>query len=172
MLVPGFTQTAASWAGVAEIVAASCDTIAVDVPARETIASTVNAIAKRGNRGVYVGYSMGGRLTLRLALDRPDVVRALVLVSSSPGIANPEERAARVAADEALAQSIARVGVNAFIDEWLAQPLFAGVPTDASGVADRKALGVREGLLELGRQLVEAHGGRKARLGILSLGWD
>jgi 2-succinyl-6-hydroxy-2,4-cyclohexadiene-1-carboxylate synthase len=140
VLVPGFTQTAASWAGVAEIVAASCDTIAVDVPARETIASTVNAIAKRGNRGVYVGYSMGGRLTLRLALDRPDVVRALVLVSSSPGIANPEERAARVAADEALAQSIARVGVNAFIDEWLAQPLFAGVPTDASGVADRKAL--------------------------------
>jgi 2-succinyl-6-hydroxy-2,4-cyclohexadiene-1-carboxylate synthase len=140
VLVPGFTQTAASWAGVAEIVAASCDTIAIDVPARETIDATVNAIAKRGNRGVYVGYSMGGRLALRLALDRPDFVRALVLVSSSPGIANPEERAARVASDEELAQSIARVGVSAFIDDWLAQPLFAGVPDGAPGVADRKAL--------------------------------
>src|SRR5262249_9460352 len=100
VLVPGFTQTAASWDGVVEIVAASCDTVAIDVPARETIAATVGAIAKRGNRGVYVGYSMGGRLALRLALDRPEVVRALVLVSSSPGIANAETRAARIASDE------------------------------------------------------------------------
>jgi 2-succinyl-6-hydroxy-2,4-cyclohexadiene-1-carboxylate synthase len=140
VLVPGFTQTAASWNDVVEIVSASCDTIALDVPARETIASTVNALAKRGNRAVYVGYSMGGRLCLRLALDRPDLVRALVLVSSSPGIGDPKARAERVASDEAVAQSIAQLGVEAFIDDWLAQPLFAGVPRDAPGVADRKAL--------------------------------
>ena len=43
----------------------------------------------------YVGYSQGGRLCLQLALDRPDVVQRLVLVSASPGIADADARAAR-----------------------------------------------------------------------------
>ena len=63
-------------------------------------------------RGIYVGYSMGGRLCLRLALDRPDLVRGLMLVSTSPGIADPTERAARVEADELLADSVERDGVR------------------------------------------------------------
>ena len=45
-------------------------------------------IGELGGAGMYVGYSMGGRLCLRLALDRPDLVRALVLVSASPGSAH------------------------------------------------------------------------------------
>jgi 2-succinyl-6-hydroxy-2,4-cyclohexadiene-1-carboxylate synthase len=136
VLIPGFTQTAASWRGVAEIVEASCEVVTGDVPRRETFASTAHALALRG-RGVYVGYSMGGRLALRLAIDRPDVVKALVLVSTSPGITDPDARAQRVASDEALARSVERDGVDAFLERWLAQPLFASVPADAPGVAER-----------------------------------
>jgi pimeloyl-ACP methyl ester carboxylesterase len=140
LLVPGFTQTASSWTRVVEVLGASCEAVPIDVPARDTIAATVNAIAKTGGHAVYVGYSMGARLCLRLALDRPELVQALVLVSGSPGIADPEARAARVASDEELARTIVRDGVDAFIDDWLARPMFAGVPSDAPGVADRKAL--------------------------------
>ena len=54
---------------------------------------TAAAIGEREGRAVYAGYSMGGRLCLRLALDRPDLVRGLVLLSASPGIADDAERA-------------------------------------------------------------------------------
>ena len=139
-LVPGFTQTAASWRDVIEIVEASCDVVAVDVPYRESFGATAAAIGLRIPRGVYVGYSMGGRLCLRLALDRPDLVRALVLVSASPGLTDARARAERVAADEALAVSVERDGVDAFLDHWLAKPMFATVPPGAPGLAERRAL--------------------------------
>jgi 2-succinyl-6-hydroxy-2,4-cyclohexadiene-1-carboxylate synthase len=87
----------------------------------------------------YVGYSMGGRLCLQLALDRPEVVERLVLVSASPGIADDADRAARRAADEHLAQSIERGGVDAFLERWVAQPLFATLPRDRAGIAERGA---------------------------------
>jgi 2-succinyl-6-hydroxy-2,4-cyclohexadiene-1-carboxylate synthase len=136
ILVPGFTQTPASWRRVQDALDASAEVVTVHVEA--TFAATAAAIGDRAGEGMYVGYSMGGRLCLQLALDRPDIVRALVLVSASPGLADPAERADRVAADEALARRVERVGTAAFLDEWLAQPMFATVPDDAPGLAERR----------------------------------
>jgi 2-succinyl-6-hydroxy-2,4-cyclohexadiene-1-carboxylate synthase len=107
---------------------------------RETFAATADAIGARGRRAIYVGYSMGGRLCLRLALDYPDLVRALVLVSTSPGIPDEAARRARIASDEDLARMVERDGVDAFLDKWLAQPMFATVPPAAAGLADRRSL--------------------------------
>jgi 2-succinyl-6-hydroxy-2,4-cyclohexadiene-1-carboxylate synthase len=140
VLIPGFTQTAASWAGAREIVDASCDVIAVEVPVRDTFAATARSIGVRGQRAIYVGYSMGGRLALRLAIDHPELVEGLVLVSMSPGIRDPNARRERVASDEALAQEVERNGTDAFLTSWLAQPLFATVPPGAPGLAERRAL--------------------------------
>jgi 2-succinyl-6-hydroxy-2,4-cyclohexadiene-1-carboxylate synthase len=140
VLVPGFTQTASSWRGAAEVLAETCEVVALEIPSRETFAATANAIGRRGRRAVYVGYSMGGRLCLRLALDRPDLVRALVLVSASPGIVDDDRRAERVASDEELARSLEQGGVDTFLARWLSQPMFASVPPDAPGLADRHAL--------------------------------
>ena len=79
-----------------------------------------------GSAGFLVlGYSMGGRVALHLALAAPERVRALVLESASPGIVNLTERAARRAADEALAARIERDGLDAFVRYWEALPLFA-----------------------------------------------
>jgi 2-succinyl-6-hydroxy-2,4-cyclohexadiene-1-carboxylate synthase len=68
---------------------------------------------------------MGARFCLHLALAGPALVERLVLVSGTAGIDDVGERAARRAADEALADGIERDGVDAFLDRWLAQPLFA-----------------------------------------------
>jgi 2-succinyl-6-hydroxy-2,4-cyclohexadiene-1-carboxylate synthase len=76
-------------------------------------------------KATVLGYSLGGRIALQLALARPERVSALVLESASPGIEDAAERRARVAADEALAASIERDGVAAFVDGWQALPLFA-----------------------------------------------
>lgn len=140
VLVPGFTQTASSWSVAADALSETCDVVVLDVPMPGTFAGTAHAIGDAGGRAVYAGYSMGGRLCLRLAIDRPDLVRALVLVSASPGIADRAERAARVETDEVLADRVEREGVDAFLAHWLAQPMFASVPADAPGLADRRRL--------------------------------
>jgi 2-succinyl-6-hydroxy-2,4-cyclohexadiene-1-carboxylate synthase len=118
VLVHGFTQTAASWAGV-------LDGDAVDVEPQADLWATAAWLGDVGGEAEYVGYSMGGRLCLHLALARPELVRRLVLLGTHPGIEDDAERAARRAADEALAASIERDGVDAFLDRWLAQPLFS-----------------------------------------------
>ena len=140
VLVPGFTQTASSWDGVVAALHPSIDACAIDIPRCDSFVATAAAIGEEHGVAAYCGYSMGGRLALRLALDRPDLVERLVLVSATPGIVDETERAARVASDESLARSVEREGVDAFLRRWLAQPLFAGVPRDAPGVADRSRL--------------------------------
>jgi 2-succinyl-6-hydroxy-2,4-cyclohexadiene-1-carboxylate synthase len=76
-------------------------------------------------RTAVLGYSMGGRLALHLALAAPERLTALILESASPGIADRRERKARAAGDDALVDEILRDGIEAFVDRWQAQPLFA-----------------------------------------------
>jgi 2-succinyl-6-hydroxy-2,4-cyclohexadiene-1-carboxylate synthase len=146
VLVHGFTQTQAAWEPVAARLRARWRLVRVDLPGhggsagvRAGFAETVGLVGECGGRAAYVGYSLGGRLCLRLALDRPELVAALVLLGASPGIADPAARAERRAADETLAAGIERDGVAAFLDRWLAGPLFATLPAARAGVADRLA---------------------------------
>ena len=148
VLLHGFTQTGASWRPVAERLRAlgPYEPVAVDAPGhggsplpRGGVRAAAADLAAAGGRAAYVGYSIGGRICLRLALDRPDLVRALVLIGASAGLADPAERARRRAADEALAARIERDGVARFLDDWLAQPLFATLAPAAAGRAERLA---------------------------------
>ncbi len=76
-------------------------------------------------RAHLFGYSMGGRCALALACAEPARVASLALVGASAGIADPAARAARARDDEALALSLERDGLPAFVARWMAQPLFA-----------------------------------------------
>jgi 2-succinyl-6-hydroxy-2,4-cyclohexadiene-1-carboxylate synthase len=72
-----------------------------------------------------LGYSMGGRVALHLALGAPERLWALILESASPGIKDAAERQARVQSDTALAEAIEREGIESFVNRWEALPLFA-----------------------------------------------
>jgi 2-succinyl-6-hydroxy-2,4-cyclohexadiene-1-carboxylate synthase len=159
VLVHGFTQTLAAWGPVGERLARRREVVRVDLPGhggsdtvRVGFAEAAGFLGACGRVGAYAGYSLGGRLCLRLALDRPELVRALVLVGASPGIADPAARDERRAADEAMAGRIEREGVAAFLDRWLAGPLFATLPAEAAGRADRLA-NTAEGLAYALRRL-------------------
>ncbi len=80
---------------------------------------------------------MGGRFALHLALARPDLVSRLVLVSTTAGIDDGDERAARRRADDLLAERIEDQGVEAFVAWWLARPLFATLAGDAAAIDSR-----------------------------------
>jgi 2-succinyl-6-hydroxy-2,4-cyclohexadiene-1-carboxylate synthase len=98
-------------------------------PAAYTIESTSSALIalldSEANAPVHLyGYSMGGRLALYLALNYPDRFSSLTLESASPGLKTEEERAARRASDEALADRIEQNGIAAFVEEWERLPLW------------------------------------------------
>lgn len=148
VLAHGFTQSARSWATFQQVLESrlpGATTVTVDLPghgdseppADLDLWASADLLADQGGPGVYVGYSMGGRVALHTALTRPDVVQRLVLIGATAGIDDPDERAARRAADERLADHIEAVGVPAFIDEWLANPLFAGLTEDTALRTDR-----------------------------------
>jgi 2-succinyl-6-hydroxy-2,4-cyclohexadiene-1-carboxylate synthase len=137
VLVAGFTQTPSSWDGVRAALPNNIEPNATAVPRESDFETAVDALARTAGAGVWCGYSMGGRLALYVALRHPHLVPALVLVSTTPGIADATERAARMHADEELACAIERDGVEAFLSRWIAQPMFAGVAHDAPGIADR-----------------------------------
>jgi 2-succinyl-6-hydroxy-2,4-cyclohexadiene-1-carboxylate synthase len=145
VFVHGFTQTSNSWKPIAGRFAADgYEAIVVDAPGHGESAN-VRADLRRGadmltalcGFGVYVGYSLGGRLCMHAALMYPHLVRGLAVVGASPGIADESERADRRASDNQLADHIIDVGVDAFLDEWMAEPLFAGMGLDDEQRADR-----------------------------------
>jgi 2-succinyl-6-hydroxy-2,4-cyclohexadiene-1-carboxylate synthase len=74
------------------------------------------------------GYSMGGRIALHVALAAPDRVRRLVILASTAGIEDPEERAERRARDERTAARVERGTIEDFATTWRDQPLFDGDP--------------------------------------------
>lgn len=126
VLVHGFTQTAASWRGVLDD--GGAEVVAVDVVPAGDLWATATRLGDTAGRGAYVGYSMGGRLCLHLALAEPRRVERLVLLGATAGIEDDAERAARRQADEKLADDIERDGVEAFLERWLSHPMFAGLP--------------------------------------------
>jgi 2-succinyl-6-hydroxy-2,4-cyclohexadiene-1-carboxylate synthase len=110
-------------------------------------------LIEAGGPATYVGYSMGARFCLHAALTEPASVRQLVLISGTAGIGSAADRAERRAADAQLADHIDEIGVDAFLREWLALPLFAGLSSEAADVDDRRrntAAGLRSSLEHAG----------------------
>lgn len=145
----GFTQTHHHWHALAHDIAGRLErtpTLAfVDLPGHGLAAHDRTPIDEAGGplvtlagAGTYVGYSMGGRFALGAALARPDLVRRLVLIGATPGIGDLDERTERRALDDRRAVQIERDGVDTFLDDWLAAPMFAGLPDDRHDLTHRR----------------------------------
>jgi 2-succinyl-6-hydroxy-2,4-cyclohexadiene-1-carboxylate synthase len=139
-LVPGFSQPASVWDDVVAALPTGLDAHPVDVPDGLDFADTAAALAAGGSGpALWVGYSLGGRLALQLAVDHPGSVTALVLVSTTAGIADTGERANRATQDESDARTIERDGVDAFLAHWVELPIFATLPPERRALAARTA---------------------------------
>ena len=145
----GFTQTGRSWGAVERALGETI--LAPDLPGHGSASderptnldAAAASIADRttpllgDNPAWWIGYSLGGRVLLHLALARPELVRGLVLLSTTAGIDAGAERATRLAADGALADEILRDGIEQFLVRWTAQPLFATLTLSDHDRADR-----------------------------------
>jgi len=162
VLLHGFTQGPGSWDPLVAELDPSYEIVRVTLPghgpagsasaqarlAFEAAAAAVaDAVAEVAGPepATWIGYSLGGRLTLRVALDRPELVDSLALIGATAGIEEADARAARVEIDERLAAGLERKGVEQFIDGWLAQALFSRLSRSEAGVDERR-MGTVDGL--------------------------
>jgi 2-succinyl-6-hydroxy-2,4-cyclohexadiene-1-carboxylate synthase len=72
-----------------------------------------------------IGYSLGGRLAMRFALQYPERVLSLALLSAHYGLTTPEEKAQRLHADRIWADKLRMLPFDQFLQEWYTQKVFS-----------------------------------------------
>jgi 2-succinyl-6-hydroxy-2,4-cyclohexadiene-1-carboxylate synthase len=141
VLLHGFTGSKESWRDLREELKRDRRVISIDLPGHggtrvgievknysleRAAALVIRLLAEVLGipRFSLIGYSMGGRLALFIALNYGAHINRLVLESASPGIADPAERATRRHADEQLAAFAESTGIEVFVKKWESLPLF------------------------------------------------
>ncbi|MDQ3225697.1 MAG: 2-succinyl-6-hydroxy-2,4-cyclohexadiene-1-carboxylate synthase [Chloroflexota bacterium] len=150
VLLHGFTGSSESWRPIFDDLVGDYHVIAIDAIGHGSTAAPPDPLRYAFNRALddlgaimthlaieraaWLGYSMGGRLALSLALRQPQRIDALILESASPGIADDTQRAARRCDDKALAHRIENDGVEAFVNDWERHPMWESQRSLTDGV--------------------------------------
>ncbi len=159
LLLHGFTGSAESWRALAPTFANRLRVIAVDLlghgrsdaphePSRYSMESAVDDLLAlldqlQAPQATLLGYSMGGRLALHVAMKAPERVSELILESATYGIDSAAGRAERRHSDGELAAWIEAHGVEAFARRWASNPLFAtqaALPEEVRRAQERERL--------------------------------
>jgi len=178
----GFSQTHKSWDYVLHSLSAHRTLIIPDLPGHTKLdlpegldcsveGCITHILAILGKEGMHsvdlVGYSLGGRIALALALSRQYMIRTLCLVSATAGIDDATERGKRTKDDHKLADMILEKGTATFIRYWLSQPLFEGIRLNNPKAFSREIKN-REHLNKLGL----AQSLRQASQGVVPSVWS
>jgi 2-succinyl-6-hydroxy-2,4-cyclohexadiene-1-carboxylate synthase len=151
VLLHGFTHTGASWDPVVAELGGSYRVVAPDIRGHgeasdaepvtlEAVLGDIAALAAGGTI-TLVGYSMGARIALHVAVELPDLLERLVLVGGSPGIADPDERRERFDDDNRLADEIAQLDIDEVAVRWATgTPVLAGQPPHVAAAAHEDRL--------------------------------
>ncbi len=143
----GFTGSPASWAFLREQGLPALTPALVghaglgDFPEVARFEDEVERLAKLAPSGEplhVVGYSLGARLALGLALRDPARVRRLTLISGHPGLESEAERSARRSADAEWVELLRGQGLHAFVDAWERLPLWSSQVRLPEAVRGRK----------------------------------
>ena len=95
-------------------------------PATTSVETVADDLATRYLTGApadVLGYSMGGRIALVLAMRHPQLIRRLVLVSSGPGFKDGVLQGSRRTHEMALADTLEDDGLGPFVAMWERNPI-------------------------------------------------
>lgn len=131
LLLHGFTGAAEDWH---DCVGDASEVLAIDLPGHGaaddpsgTFDDEIQRLLQRLPDSIdqVIGYSLGGRLALGLIHAAPQRFRAATILCAHPGLTDPALRAQRRAADQRWIDLLRTQGIDAFVQSWERQPLFA-----------------------------------------------
>lgn len=93
----------------------------------EKTADLIAEVLSTLERPVLVGYSMGGRVALSVAVVYGSLIHGLVLEGANPGIEDDKERHERAKLDDTRAAELCRLGTAGFLKKWYQGELFASL---------------------------------------------
>ncbi|HEV2218762.1 MAG TPA: alpha/beta fold hydrolase [Candidatus Dormibacteraeota bacterium] len=129
-LLHGFTLNGASWDDLLSRMPKGWKWLTPDLRSSTMDDCAADLVEMWDHLGVershVVGYSMGGRLALHVAVRLPERTQSLFTIGAHAGL-GAEARAARRETDEALAQRIEAEGIESFVTYWEGLPMFAGI---------------------------------------------
>jgi 2-succinyl-6-hydroxy-2,4-cyclohexadiene-1-carboxylate synthase len=136
----GFMGSIKDWHEIMDRLADSCRCLAIDLPGHGKstgltgqgaytfggAASHVLEVMERTKAvpATVMGYSMGGRLALCVALQYRHACRKLIVESATAGIVDEKERAKRKILDQDRGEELERGEFEDFLRTWYCQPIF------------------------------------------------
>lgn len=73
-----------------------------------------------------VGYSLGGRIALKMITENPDFFSSAVIISAHPGLISEKERENKKIEEKKWIDLLKANDIDTFLKEWYSQPMFKG----------------------------------------------
>ncbi|CAK7326442.1 unnamed protein product [Dovyalis caffra] len=191
----GFLGTGEDWIPIMKAISGSAKCISIDLPghggskiqnhgskgAKEEATLSVEIVADvlyeliqgiTPFKVTLVGYSMGARIALHMALRLSHTIDGAVIISGSPGLKDTLARKIRQAKDDFRADSLVAYGLEHFIESWYAGELWKSLrshPHFKQVVASRllhedvQSLAKALSGLSIGSQLLQCLGDQRSR---------
>jgi 2-succinyl-6-hydroxy-2,4-cyclohexadiene-1-carboxylate synthase len=152
LLLHGFSGSSHSWDGLRPELESRYEVLSPDIighgdaPVSTDLAlyhieAEAARIAATITEPVHVlGYSMGARLALTIAVHYPDKVKSLILESATAGLKTEAERQERIQSDNALADKIEANGIEWFAEYWGSLPLWANQSPEQKSILHQQRL--------------------------------
>ncbi|WCJ35750.1 2-succinyl-5-enolpyruvyl-6-hydroxy-3-cyclohexene-1-carboxylate synthase [Euphorbia peplus] len=143
----GFLGTGEDWISIMTAISGSVRCISIDLPGHgaskmqncsskdakwdatlsvEIVSNLLYKLIQEITPGkvTLVGYSLGGRIALHMALRHVDKINGAVIISGSPGLEDEMERKVRLAKDVSRSRLLIAYGLHMFVDTWYAAELW------------------------------------------------
>lgn len=131
--IHGFMGHPSDWGDVRSMLP-EFETNALEMPVAADWQASINQVADGiSDSAIVIGYSMGARLALGVALENPQRCAGLVFVSGNPGLEHVEARERRWKADQKIAQELEQLtpeSLQPFLERWYQVDVFATTPQD------------------------------------------
>ncbi|XP_062219458.1 protein PHYLLO, chloroplastic isoform X3 [Phragmites australis] len=186
LLLHGFLGTSEDWVPMMKALSPSVRVIAVDLPGHGesqmlqhhvgnskqfpvTVQSVADLLLKlmchiTDGEVVVVGYSMGARIALHMAVNQIHKISGAVIVSGSPGLRDEANRRRCIAIDKSRAQFLLSNGLECFLETWYSGKMWASLREHPKFDSLVRARRKHENIKALANVLEESSVGRQRPL--------
>lgn len=135
LFIHGFLGCKEDWTDLIAELSPYCICHAIDLPGHgqsafqspiiESIADSIQKLIPTSD--IVIGYSMGGRIALKLKEMMPHLFNHQIIFSAHLGLSNPSEKKKRWEHDQKWIQLLRTSSMEEFIEKWYKQEIFSSL---------------------------------------------